>query len=138
VEDYYLGGVDKFEDSVRRDFRDTAFWAPQIITDGQGRATVRFKLPDNLTTWRATARAVTAETAVGSAVHRCTVTKDVMVRLQAPRFFRERDRLTLGVIVHNYTPQRRRIRLSLKASGGSSRVDLQACKLGTGRRFTTS
>jgi len=23
-------------------------------------------------------------------------------------------------------------------SGGSSRVDLQACKLGTGRRFTTS
>jgi len=117
VEDYYLGGVDKFEDSVRRDFRDTAFWAPQILTDGQGRATVRFKLPDNLTTWRATARAVTAETAVGSAVHRCTVTKDVMVRLQAPRFFRERDRLTLGVIVHNYTPQRRRIRLSLKASG---------------------
>jgi hypothetical protein len=27
--------------------------------------------------------------------------------------------------------------LGLK-SGGSSRVDLQACKLGTGRRFTTS
>jgi len=24
------------------------------------------------------------------------------------------------------------------SSGGSSRVDLQACKLGTGRRFTTS
>jgi Glycine cleavage system protein P (pyridoxal-binding), N-terminal domain len=25
-----------------------------------------------------------------------------------------------------------------RAGGGSSRVDLQACKLGTGRRFTTS
>jgi hypothetical protein len=26
----------------------------------------------------------------------------------------------------------------LSLAGGSSRVDLQACKLGTGRRFTTS
>jgi Enoyl-CoA hydratase/carnithine racemase len=28
--------------------------------------------------------------------------------------------------------------LDLGGGGGSSRVDLQACKLGTGRRFTTS
>jgi 2-keto-4-pentenoate hydratase/2-oxohepta-3-ene-1,7-dioic acid hydratase (catechol pathway) len=28
--------------------------------------------------------------------------------------------------------------LVFRISGGSSRVDLQACKLGTGRRFTTS
>ncbi len=117
IEDYYWGGVDKFEDAVRRDFRDTAFWAPQILTDDEGRASVRFRLPDNLTTWRATARAVTEDTAVGSAVHRCIVTKDVLVRLQAPRFFRQRDRQTLGVIVHNYTPERRRVRVSLSAKG---------------------
>ncbi len=117
VEDYYLGGVDKFEDSVRRDFRDTAFWAPQILTDSEGRATVRFRMPDNLTTWRATARAVTEDTTVGWAVHKSLVTKDVVVRLQAPRFFRERDRQTLGVIVHNYTSERRRVRVSLSATG---------------------
>jgi hypothetical protein len=28
--------------------------------------------------------------------------------------------------------------ISVVKEGGSSRVDLQACKLGTGRRFTTS
>jgi hypothetical protein len=28
--------------------------------------------------------------------------------------------------------------MSESSAGGSSRVDLQACKLGTGRRFTTS
>jgi hypothetical protein len=32
----------------------------------------------------------------------------------------------------------RRISLLIAQTGGSSRVDLQACKLGTGRRFTTS
>jgi len=31
-----------------------------------------------------------------------------------------------------------RQRYHLLSVGGSSRVDLQACKLGTGRRFTTS
>jgi hypothetical protein len=33
---------------------------------------------------------------------------------------------------------RSQIGLGYKLEGGSSRVDLQACKLGTGRRFTTS
>jgi Predicted membrane GTPase involved in stress response len=32
----------------------------------------------------------------------------------------------------------RGITILAKNTGGSSRVDLQACKLGTGRRFTTS
>jgi Ribosomal protein S1 len=57
--------------------------------------------------------------------------------------------LTLRII--RMEPERHRLGLSLRQvdqwdetvllrepSGGSSRVDLQACKLGTGRRFTTS
>ena len=54
------------EPTVRKEFKDTAFWQPDVVTGGDGKATVTFNLPDNLTTWRATARAVTADTRVGS------------------------------------------------------------------------
>jgi len=42
------------EPTIRREFKDTAFWQPDVVTGGDGKATVSFKLPDNLTTWRAT------------------------------------------------------------------------------------
>lgn len=116
-EGYYYGGLDKFESKVRRYFPDTAYWNPYIQTDASGQARVSFVMPDNLTTWRATARAVTADTRAGSAISKVLVTKDLIVRLQAPRFFRERDRQTLGVIVHNYTGQARRVNVRLKAKG---------------------
>src|SRR5262249_47644434 len=64
-----LGGADKDSRSrVRQNFKDTAFWAPALRTDPSGRARVTFDWPDNLTTWRFTARAVTGATAVGASV----------------------------------------------------------------------
>jgi len=46
----------------RRDFRDAAI-AVMLATDASGQASYSFTLPDNLTTWRLTAIAVTPETA---------------------------------------------------------------------------
>src|SRR5213076_2834178 len=46
--------------TVRSDFRDTAFWTAGITTGADGSAIVPVPLPDNLTTWRLTARGVTA------------------------------------------------------------------------------
>ena len=115
--DYYYGGEDKFKGRVRKDFRDTAYWNPTIVTDANGEAAVSFKLPDNLTTWRATARAVTRDTAVGSVVQKTISTKNLLVRLQTPRFFRQRDEIRLSAVVHNYTDQDQRVRVWLKASG---------------------
>lgn len=46
----------------RSDFPDTAIWLPTIQTDADGRATIKTHLPDSLTQWRATVRAVTAQT----------------------------------------------------------------------------
>lgn len=115
--DYYYGGEDKFAGKVRRYFPDTAYWNPTVVTDESGRASVTFNMPDNLTTWRATARAVTVDTAVGSAVDKVTVTKNLLVRLQTPRFFRQRDSIKLIAVVHNYTPREQRVRVWLTASG---------------------
>ncbi len=43
--------------NARRDFKDNAFF-DRAVTDENGTARFSFKLPDNLTTWRATALAV--------------------------------------------------------------------------------
>lgn len=118
LEGYYYGGAKETgQNAVRRDFKDTAFWDAAVKTDASGKAVVTFKWPDNLTTWRATARAVTRDTKVGSSIHKCRVTKDLIVRLQTPRFFRQRDRQELGLIVHNNTNADKQIRVSLEASG---------------------
>src|ERR1044072_780740 len=49
----YYGGASKNErQEVRRNFRDVAFWAPTVLTDASGAASVGFRYPENLTTRR--------------------------------------------------------------------------------------
>jgi hypothetical protein len=99
----YLGDADKGAPDValRRRFVDTAHWAPSVRTDASGQATVTVALPDNLTTWRATAIAHTHDTRVGVATHKVLVTKDFFVRVETPRTFSQHDQSRVLVIVHN-------------------------------------
>ena len=105
------------EPTIRREFKDTAFWQPDVVTGGDGKATVNFKLPDNLTTWRATARAVTADTRVGSAVQKTIARKDVIMRLEMPRFLTEGDTVTISGVVHNFLKSDKSTKISLDISG---------------------
>lgn len=57
------GGGDEW--AVRKDFKDTAMFS-ESTADSSGTAHFTFKLPDNLTTWRATALAVSYEKGEGS------------------------------------------------------------------------
>ena len=54
--DFKNEGAALVQPTIRKNFKDTAFWQPDVITGADGRATVKVDLPDNLTTWRATAR----------------------------------------------------------------------------------
>ena len=105
------------EPTIRREFKDTAFWQPDVITGGDGKATVNFKLPDNLTTWRATARAVTGDTRVGAAVQKTIARKDVIMRLEMPRFLTEGDTVTISGVVHNFLKSDKSTKISLDLSG---------------------
>jgi len=105
------------EPTIRREFKDTAFWQADVITGGDGKATVQFTLPDNLTTWRATARAVTADTRVGSSVQKVLARKDVIMRLEMPRFLTEGDTVTISGVVHNFLNQEKSTRISLDLNG---------------------
>ncbi len=107
------------EVTIRKEFRDTAFWAPEVVTGPDGRATAKMILPDNLTTWRATARAVTADLRVGSRIDRVLSRKDLILRLETPRFMTEGDVVTVSGIVHNYLPTEKVAQIELKVSGAT-------------------
>jgi hypothetical protein len=102
---------------VRKRFPDTAYWNPTVITGADGRAQVSFLMPDTLTTWRATVRGATLDTAVGEAVAKVKCSKDLLVRLEMPRFLTQKDRATLSAVAHNYTRVSQSLDLRLEAEG---------------------
>jgi uncharacterized protein YfaS (alpha-2-macroglobulin family) len=105
------------EPLIRKLFKDTAYWQPNVVTGADGKANVKVELPDNLTTWRATARAVTADTRVGSAASKIVERKDVIIRLAMPRFMTSGDTVTLSGIAHNYLNADKTTQISLSVNG---------------------
>jgi uncharacterized protein YfaS (alpha-2-macroglobulin family) len=88
--------------ALRSNFADTALWLPDLKTDENGQADATITFPDSLTTWRLHGYGLTASTQVGDGVTHATTTKNLIVRLEAPRFFIERDEAVLSANVHNY------------------------------------
>ena len=90
---------------VREEFPDIAFWRADFVSDDNGEITFSVALPDNLTTWRLAAKAITADTRVGEAVNDVVATKELQVRPLLPRFFTAGDRATIGAVVLNTTDE---------------------------------
>lgn len=108
-------GSDYVEAQTRSDFRDAIYWNPSVITDANGYATVQMKYPDNLTSWRITSRVITGDTKVGQQVNTVITRKDLLVRMETPRFFQQEDEVTISTIVHNYLETEKSTKVSLKA-----------------------
>ncbi len=111
------GGVAEAFGEIRREFPDTAYWNAVLPTDANGTAVFSVRLPDNLTTWRVTAKAVTLDTRVGEATLDVISTKDLLIRPSVPRFFVVGDRVTLGAAVHNNTTRSLSVTVRLEVKG---------------------
>ena len=105
------------EPVVRENFADTAFWNAAINTDAEGRAQVSFKMPENLTSWKIRSWAMGQGTQVGEATQEVVTRKNLIVRLQAPRFFVETDEVVLSAIVHNYLKTSKQVQVALELDG---------------------
>ena len=106
-------GADKGRDGggggvspARRDFRQTAYFNPSVLTDASGKAHVRFKLPESLTTYRVMAVAVSDGDHYGFGAASVTSSKRLMARPALPRFVRAGDSLEAGVVISakNFEP----------------------------------
>lgn len=103
--------------AVRSNFADSAVWRAAITTAADGRAELSLTMPENLTAWKIRSWCMGPATSVGEATVEVTTKKNILVRLQAPRFFVERDEIVLSAIVHNYLAEAKSARVSLDLAG---------------------
>jgi alpha-2-macroglobulin len=105
--------------TIRRQFADTAFWAAHLEADRDGLVDVSFPMPENLTTWKVRAWGMAPGTRVGDGDAEIVTTKNLLLRMQAPRFFVETDEVVLSANVHNHLKTAKSVRVELQLEGKS-------------------
>ena len=99
-------GNDKSEEQevqMRENLQETAFFYPQLLADSTGRISMKFTLPESLTTWRFMGIAHTKEMMYGSIEGEAVAQKDVMIQPNMPRFLRVGDEATISARIFNMT-----------------------------------
>ena len=113
------GGAEAPQVMVRSEFADLVKWAGAIKTNKDGEAEIEVEYPDNLTTWKVKVWALGKGTRVGEGSAEVITSKDLIVRLQAPRFFVETDEVVLSAVVHNYREDAKEVEVTLELEGGA-------------------
>ena len=94
---------DEMRIPIRRNLNETAFFYPRLMADENGEVTIRFTLPESLTTWKFMALAHTKDMMTGTFTDEAVASKDVMARLDLPRFVRMGDHAALSASLYNLT-----------------------------------
>ncbi len=92
---------EKSEISVRTNFNETAFFFPQLQTDEQGSVIINFTVPEALTRWKMMGLAHTKDLKAGQISKELVTQKQLMVVPNAPRFFRENDKIEFTSKISN-------------------------------------
>ncbi|MDO4586271.1 MAG: MG2 domain-containing protein [Planctomycetia bacterium] len=102
------------EATIRQNFADTAFWVADLTTDENGMAEIEFDMPENLTTWKVKVWSLGLGTKVGEGETEVITRKDLIIRMQKPRFLIQKDCVTLSANVHNYLAEEKKVQVSLE------------------------
>lgn len=86
---------------VRTNFNETAFFQPELQTDSEGNIIIKFTIPEALTRWKMLGFAHTKDLKYGFIENELVTQKDLMVIPNAPRFFRENDKMTFPSKITN-------------------------------------
>ncbi|MCG3179041.1 MAG: hypothetical protein BIFFINMI_01372 [Phycisphaerae bacterium] len=105
--------------TVRSNFADTALWVGALTTNDKGEAEVSLTMPENLSTWKTKAWAMGDGARCGEGSAEVVTTKNLIVRLQAPRFFVQKDEVVLSANVHNYLKSKKDVKVELTLEGGT-------------------
>ncbi len=110
-------GNSRKESALRTNFKKAAYWNPSIIADKEGKASIEFEAPDNLTGWRILAIAVTPTDQMGLGEGKFAVTKDTEIRPVMPNQVTEGDSFKAGFSIMNRTDKTRELTVSITAEG---------------------
>lgn len=94
-------GGDLSNIKARSNFNETAFFFPQLQTNEKGEVVIKFTVPESLTKWKVMGLAHTKDLKIGQFEKEVITQKELMVQPNAPRFFREGDKMTFISKVSN-------------------------------------
>jgi hypothetical protein len=117
------GGDDSSGNGIRNNFKTTVLFAPTVTTDASGVAHATLELPDNLTTYRVMAVAMTEGDLVGSGQSQVVVSKKLMALPALPRLARVGDTFEAGVVVHTHGADVGQATVEATVASGGLRID---------------
>jgi hypothetical protein len=130
------GGGSRRSESVitfRKNFRETAHWVADLVTDAEGFATTEFAFPDDMTSWRFTARGVTRDTMVGQIKRNRRTILPLQVEISIPRALRVGDEVEAGVVIHDNKGVDRTVDIDYAVDEARATKQLEVSKGGDGR-----
>ncbi|MGE0550897.1 MAG: DUF6049 family protein [Kofleriaceae bacterium] len=105
--------------AIRSNFNPLAAFAPAVKTDGNGKAIVEVKVPDNLTRYRVVAIATAGDKQFGKGENAVTARLPLMVRPSPPRFLNFGDTFRLPVVVQNQTDAPMIVKVAVRATNAA-------------------
>lgn len=103
-----------FPMELRSLFKSTAYWNPDVAVDAQGKGSVQFKFPDNLTTYRVMVIAYDSLRRAGSEDEYVKIKKPLMVKPVTPRFLYANDELNIEALIYNGSNKKGDVQLTAK------------------------
>ncbi|MCF6242844.1 MAG: hypothetical protein L3J74_16070, partial [Bacteroidales bacterium] len=101
IEDTNFVEQDFSDVKLRSNFNETAFFYPHLRTNAKGEVIIEFTIPESLTKWKMLGLATTKDLKIGHVTKTLITQKDLMLVPNAPRFFRENDKITFPVKISN-------------------------------------
>jgi hypothetical protein len=116
--------------SLRTNFNETAFFYPQVYADSTGNFRFSFSMPESLTRWNLKMLAHTKDLYFGQAMETVTTSKELMIRLNKPRFVRESDITELTASIINLSERELKItsRVKITDTKDENEIPIQSAK----------
>lgn len=92
--------------SLRQNLAETAFFFPSLVSNGKGEVSLKFTLPESVTTWRFMGMAHDKVLNYGLCDTTAVAKKKVMAQPNMPRFLRKGDSGVLQLRISNTSDQR--------------------------------
>ncbi|MCA9214732.1 MAG: tetratricopeptide repeat protein [Planctomycetales bacterium] len=101
---------------------ETGYWNPAVVTDENGKATVKFMMPERSTAWNVVAQGITRETLVGSHESTVIAKKSLFGTLKLPISLTDGDRAHIMATIHNDGDEKQPIKVTLNTRIGDKKT----------------
>lgn len=119
----------KAEKSIRRDFKETAFFYPQLKTDAQGNVAFEFVVPESITKWKFRAVAHSKNLASGLIEQEFVTKRDLYIVANNPKLLYQNDEILYTSNVFNESDSQLDCKVSIKILDNNN-IDITAEMVG--------